>query len=82
MMITNEEKKTDQDGNRKRKFDKDATFIITMRTTFFADFVIADVIFSVVFTTQYGFRTQSEMKIRYTVFTMRFEIKIRYEFCK
>ena len=53
-----------------------------MRTTFSATFVIADAISSVVFTTQSGFKTQSEMKIRYAVFIMRFEINIRYEFGK
>ena len=66
MMITNEEKKTDQDGNRKRKFDEDATFIITMHTIFSAALVIADAISSVAM--QSGFKTQSEMKIRYTIF--------------
>ena len=67
-MIENEEKKTNQDGNRKREFDKDATFIITMRTTFSAALVIAAAISSVFFTTQSGSKTQSEMKIRYTIF--------------
>ncbi|MBQ7674004.1 MAG: hypothetical protein IJT36_05720 [Alphaproteobacteria bacterium] len=71
IMIINEEEETNQDGNRKCKFDEDATFVMTMRTIFSATFVITDAaISSVVFTTQSGFRTESEIKIRYTVFTI------------